>query len=305
MNAVRSGKPALALVLLSLIWGYNWVVMKQALRFIDPLTFSALRSILGALAVFVLLLTLKRSFSPGSFLGVLILGLIQTTAFVTVSATALMTGGAGKTAVLVYTMPLWLLVLAWPALGERIKGMQWVAVVLAGAGLLLVLQPWRLQANYLSVVLALFAALCWAVSGIWVKRLRARVRIDLLPLTAWQLLLGSIPLVIFAGFQQAPVTWSSYLIGALIYNAIPATALAWLLWLYALNELPAGIAGMGTLMTPLVGVLAAWFQLGERPGLIDALGMVGIFGALTVLVAERLGSGGGAGRTLPTRSSRG
>jgi drug/metabolite transporter (DMT)-like permease len=303
MSSIRRVKPLLALAILSLIWGYNWVVMKQTLQFIDPFTFSALRSILGSLAVFVLLFGLGRSSSPGSFWGVLVLGLIQTTAFVTLSTTALITGGAGKTAVLVYTMPLWLMVLAWPILGERIKGLQWIAVVLAGAGLLLVLQPWRLQTTLMSAVLALLGALCWAISGIWVKRLRARVKVDLLPLTAWQLLLGSLPLVVFAGFQQAPVTWSPYLIGALIYNAVPATAVAWLLWLYALHELPAGVAGMGTLMTPMVGVLAAWLQLGEQPGFVDAAGIASIFGGLTVLVLERLSSERAARPVVSTRSS--
>jgi len=96
----------LALGLLSLIWGYNWVVMKEAVRYIDPFAFSALRSILGALAIFAILLLLRRSWSPGSFLGVLLLGFIQTTLFVTFSTWALVAGGAGKTAVLVYTMPL-------------------------------------------------------------------------------------------------------------------------------------------------------------------------------------------------------
>ncbi len=278
----------MALGLLSLIWGYNWVVMKEALHYIDPFAFSALRSILGALAIFVILLLLGRSRAPGSFLGVLILGLVQTTLFVTFSAWALVSGGAGKTAVLVYTMPLWLLMLAWPILGERVKGWQWLALLSAFAGLLLILEPWRMRAPLFSTVLALLAAICWAASGIWVKRLRARVKIDLLPLTAWQLLLGSAPLLIFAFVARPqPITWAPSLIGALVYNAIPATALAWLLWLYALHELPAGMAGMGTLLTPLVGVSAAWIQLGERPGALEAGGMVLVFAGLAILIGDR------------------
>ncbi len=288
MTTAAKIRPLLALGLLSLIWGYNWVVMKEALHYIDPFAFSALRSILGALAIFAILLLLGRSRAPGSFLGVLILGLIQTTLFVTFSAWALVSGGAGKTAVLVYTMPLWLLMLAWPILGERVKGWQWLALPSAFAGLLLILEPWHLQAPLFSTGLAVLAAICWAASGVWVKRLRARVRIDLLPLTAWQLLLGSVPLLIFAFIARPqPITWAPTLVWALVYNAIPATALAWLLWLYALHELPAGMAGMGTLLTPLVGVSAAWLQLGEQPQAAEAGGMILVFTGLAILIADR------------------
>jgi drug/metabolite transporter (DMT)-like permease len=281
-------RPLLALALLSVIWGYNWVVMKEALQYIDPFAFSALRSIFGALAIFTTLLLLGRSQAPGSFPGVLILGLIQTTLFVTFSAWALVSGGAGKTAVLVYTMPLWLLMLAWPILGERVKGWQWLALLSAFGGLLLILEPWQMRAPLFSTVLALLAAICWAASGIWVKRLRARVRIDLLPLTAWQLVLGSVPLLIFAFIARPqPIAWAPALVWALVYNAIPATALAWLLWLYALHELPAGMAGMGTLLTPLVGVSAAWLQLGEQPGAADAGGMILVFAGLAILILDQ------------------
>ena len=36
--------PVAALILLALIWGYSWVVMKMALDYVEPFTFSALRT---------------------------------------------------------------------------------------------------------------------------------------------------------------------------------------------------------------------------------------------------------------------
>ena len=54
----------LALALLALIWGYNWVVMKIGLEYAQPFTFSALRTFLGALSLFVLLLVLRRPLRP-------------------------------------------------------------------------------------------------------------------------------------------------------------------------------------------------------------------------------------------------
>ena len=54
----------LALFVLALIWGYNWVVMKIGLQYCQPFTFSALRCFFGALVLFVLLVVTRRPFRP-------------------------------------------------------------------------------------------------------------------------------------------------------------------------------------------------------------------------------------------------
>ncbi len=280
-------KPAaraiLALAALALIWGYNWVIMKRALHDSGPFTFAALRALLGALALFALLAARRRSLRPAHLPGVLVLGLLQTTGFLGFVIWALVSGGAGRTAVLVYTMPLWLLVLAWPLLGERIRGLQWAAVAVAGAGLVLILQPWRLHAHVLSAALAVLGGVSWALAAIWAKHLRRRVHLDLLSLTAWQMLLGALPLILIAAWREPQaIVWTSY------FTAVLATALAWLLWLYALDKLPAGIAGMGTLAVPLIGLAAAWLRLGERPSPPEAAGMALILTGLAILAWERL-----------------
>src|ERR1700680_1665761 len=94
-----------ALVLLSLVWGYNWVVMKDSLHDAGPFTFGALRMGLGALVLVAALAALRKPVRLRAPFGVLILGLLQTTAFTSLSNLAVANGGAGKTAVLVYTMP--------------------------------------------------------------------------------------------------------------------------------------------------------------------------------------------------------
>ena len=116
----NSPLPAIvALAGLSFIWGYNWVVVKEALRFSGPFTFAALRSLLGGLFLFSLLPLLRRPLGPGSFAGAFLLGLLQTACFLGLSTWALVSGGAGKVAILVYTMPFWLLMLASRALNGR------------------------------------------------------------------------------------------------------------------------------------------------------------------------------------------
>jgi drug/metabolite transporter (DMT)-like permease len=275
----------IALILLALIWGYNWVVMKIALRDCGPFTFAALRSMLGALVLFPLLPFKGGSAAPPKAIaGIILLGMFQTAGFLGFTFWALVEGGAGKTAVLVYTMPFWVLILARLFLGERIRGSQWLAVLLSITGLLMIFEPWHGRGGILSEVLALMAGMFWAASVIIAKQLMKREKIPLLRLTAWQMLFGAIPLVIVAFFvPEGPINWSSPFVLALLYNVIPGNAVAWLLWLYILGKLPAGVAGMGSLIIPVVGVLSAWLQLGERPGPYEAAGMLLIAAALSIL----------------------
>ena len=200
---------------------------------------------------------------------------------------ALQGEGAGKTAILTYTMPFWLLLMAWVFLGERLKGFQWVAVVVALAGLILVLAPWEMKGGW-SPLMAVGGALCWALSAIVAKLLRRRHEVDLLSLTAWQLFLGSLPLVVVAAATWSPPVWSGMFIYGLAFTVLAGNCLAWILWLYILNALPAGTAGLGMLLTPVIGITASWIALGERPGGIEGAGMLLIVGALLLTVAAEI-----------------
>ena len=271
----------LALAALSLIWGYNWVVMKQVIDYVDPFDFSAIRAALGALTLFVVLVLLKRPMKIEAWREVLLLGLLQTGAFTALIQWALVTGGAGKTAVLVYTMPFWVIPMAWLALGEQVRGVQWLAVAIAGGGLVLVLEPWSLGGSVFGNLLAVLAGVTWAASSVLAKCMRQKHHFDLLGLTAWQMLFGAVALCLFAGLHPSrPIEPAPYFFGALFFNAVFATGLAWVLWLYILQRLSAGMAGLSALGIPLVGVLAGWIELGERPTPAEFTGMALIVGAL-------------------------
>ena len=261
-------------MLLSVIWGYNWVVMKVALRDAGAFDFTALRTVLGALSLFAVLAWRRAPLAPKNIPAIALLGLLQTSAFIGLAMWAVDLGGAGRTAVLVYTMPFWVLVFAWPMLGERVRGWQWFAVALAFVGLVSILEPWRLHGELLSKLLAVSAGMAWAASVIVAKKMRIRDREAALSVTAWQMLFGAIPLVLVAlAVPGRPVHWTGSFVAALFYNVIPANALAWLLWLYVLNRLSAGLASIGMLATPVLGVIAARVQLGERPGALETAGM--------------------------------
>lgn len=280
----------LALMLLCLIWGYNWVVMKNALHFSDPFDFAALRTILGALCLFIVMLILKKPFSIKEIPSLIVLGLLQTAGFTGLLVWALVEGDAGKTAVLTYTMPFWTMLLAWPLLGEKLRGWQWPAALFSLMGILFILDPLHLGTDVFSMILAIVSGISWALAVILAKKLQARSpNLDLISLTAWQMLFGSIPIVIVALMTHTTsVEWSGYFIGALIYNSVFGNAIAWLLWLYALRHLSAGIATMTTTVCPVIAVIASSIELHEVIKSFELFGMSFIGISLLMISYDRI-----------------
>lgn len=272
--------PAAALTALTAIWGYNWIVMKVALADAPALTFSALRSLLSAAALFVVLIALRRRLTPVRGRPVVLLGVLQTAGFVGLTALALKTGAAGKSAVLAYTMPFWTLLLAGPLLGEYMRRSQLPAVGLAATGLVGILSPWTATLDISASLFSLGAAWSWAASNIVAKRMQLESH-ELLNVSAWQMLIGGTGLGILAlSLDSGTVNWTVSFSLALAYNVVLATALAWMLWLYALNNLTAGVTGLASLGAPVLALVTAWLQLGEIPTLPEAAGMTLIVIAL-------------------------
>jgi drug/metabolite transporter (DMT)-like permease len=227
----------LALFVLTITWGYTWVLAKQALAYAPPFAFVAERCVGGALALLLALKLMGRPVklvAPGQ---TLFIGLTQVAGFMAFQTWALVEGGPGKTAVLVFTMPIWTLLIAWPILGERIRGKQWLAAVSTLAGLVLIIEPWNMHSSLFSNFLAVMAALCWAIGTVLVKRLRSRQQVDLLSLTTWQMLLGAIPLVLLALIiPEHPTHWSMPYIGILTFMSVISTAMCWWLWITILDR---------------------------------------------------------------------
>ncbi|MDR0247204.1 MAG: DMT family transporter [Burkholderiales bacterium] len=264
----------LALIVMALIWSFNWVVIKLVLPYIGALDFVALRCALGALLLLVMLPLSGRSLKPPPWRPVLWIGLFQTVGMSGLSQLALVAGGAGKTAALVYTMPFWMILLAALFLKERPRPVQYVATAIAAFGFLLVVQPWQWQGTLLSSFLAVASGASWAAGAIIAKRAFRHQDIDLLSLLAWQMLVGAAVLSVLAvATHETPIIWSPSMLLALGYNAVLATALCWALWLFILRVLPAGVAGLSTLIIPVMSVLWAWWLLNEKPNDTEGAGI--------------------------------
>lgn len=249
-----------------------------------PFTFAALRTFVAAIFLLIMLPISRKPFLPIRVTDALALGLIQTGLFVGLSQWSLVSGGVGKTAILVFTMPFWVLVFSWFLLHERIIGKQWLAVILAALGLLLVLTPWQGMGTTKSQYLAMGAGVAWGLSTVMAKYFQNNTQVDVLNLAAWQMLFGSIALglaALVAG--EETVRWSGQFIGVLAFTGLISTGIGWLVWLYLLERLSANVAAMTTLAVPVIAIIAAAIHFSERPTGIEFLGMALILGALWLL----------------------
>lgn len=285
----REARGYLALVALALVWGYTWVVLKVATVDETPFALTATRTVLGAAALFVLLALMRRPFRSPPVVPTLILGVLNTAGFFIFQTLAVAAGGAGKAAILAYTYPIWIALLSWPLLGDRLPARSIVGIALAAGGLGFILVPVDLAHGLLSKGFALLTAIDWAFAAIYAKRMRARHEVDLLSLVAWQTLYGAIPLVIIALLvPHQAVRFTPSFLWSIAYIAIGGTAIGQLLWLFALSRLQAAAAGLASLLTPVITLFAAWLQLGERPSAAESVGVVLILGALIVDTAPAL-----------------
>jgi drug/metabolite transporter (DMT)-like permease len=274
----------LALLVLSLTWGYTWVIAKQALSYAPPFAFAAERCVGAALALMLVVKLTGRSFklaAPGPTMAI---ALIQGAGFMAFQTWALVEGGAGKTAVLIFTMPIWTLLLAWPILGERVRGKQWFAATSTLIGLVLIIEPWAMHSSLFSKFLGVIAAVCWAIGTILVKRLRAKEKVDLLSLTMWQSIIGSAPLVLLMWIVPEHATdWNATYIGILAFMSVFSTALCWWLWIFILDNAPAWEASLSVLGTPVIALVSSRLVMGEEFKLVEITGILLIGCGLAML----------------------
>jgi drug/metabolite transporter (DMT)-like permease len=284
LNTRSTKFAAVMLAGLSLVWGYSWITNKIGILHSSPFDFAAMRVVVGAIGMFMLMLIQGRSlrFQHGKFNA--LIGLLQTSAFFLLTSWAVLHAGAGKTSVLVFIMPFWTLLLARIFLGERIQGLQWIAVMLAFAGLVLILAPWQFQGSWLSSMPGVIAGFIWAVTSILIKRYSKNHALDVFSMTAWQLVIGAVPLIAVAwAVPSPPIQWTWQFFACLFFSGFVATALGWVIWMYVLDVLPAGTASLSTLAIPVITVVGAALQLGEVPAPHEIQGMLLVAVALALL----------------------
>jgi drug/metabolite transporter (DMT)-like permease len=285
MSDARQVRAAvIVMIALVAVWGYAWVLSKLALQYCGPFEFATLRTAVGAAFLFPALLWQRKPLWPDHPEEALFVGVVQTGLFLLLNSWALSRGDPGKTSVLVFTMPFWVLVFAWPILGERIQGWSWVAVVLAALGMVLILEPWDLRAALLAKVLAVLAGVCWALGVVIFKRLHNHHKVEAFNFTFWQMTLGLVPMLVVAlATHTRPIEWTREFVVLTLLLGIVGSAGGWLAWFYVLRRLPAGTTSMSSLGIPVVALVSSAIQLGERPRVAELYGVLLVGAALAIV----------------------
>jgi len=279
----RADRAVLAVPLLALLWGLNWPAVKTVLAEVAPWTLRTTGMGLGALLLMLVALLRRQPLQVArdQWLRLVVAGLLSVAGFNLLVAFAQLAGTTSRAAIVTFTMPIWAIALARLVLGERLDRRRQAALALGVAGLVLLAAP-ILRAGTLPMGIAysLAAGFSWAAGTVFAKRFP--IRAEPLPLTAWQLLVGTVAagigMLVFEGLP-VPRALSPAAGWALGYHVLLATALAYVLWFEVVARLPAGVAALGTLMVPVVGVSSAMLLFGERPSASDLGGFVLIIAA--------------------------
>lgn len=274
-------------------WGVAYVPSAWLVEDWPPLVSAGARFGLAGLLLVGGLVCAGRSLRPQVGVGVVIwIAITQTALFYGAVFWGIAHAGAGLSAVLSNTDPLFIAVLAALVLGESLSGRQWVGIVVGFIGAAVVAWEGSLWPPVVSLdaAIVLGGTLAWSVGTISVVR-SVRGRAAPLALAAWQMLLGGAMLVgvgiVAEGAPDVagrPLTLVA--VTALVGGAVPLA-----LFYLALARAPAGEVSAWFFLVPVVGVLSAWVFLGEVPRASLIFGLITVSIGLWLVMARRSADG--------------
>ncbi|MGE8362774.1 DMT family transporter [Pseudomonas sp.] len=282
-------KGGLLLVLAILVWGANWPVMKSGLEHIGPLWFAASRFALGGLCLFVVQLgtgTLRVPTRRDLPL-VISVGLLQMLTFTVLGTYAMLQVDAGRSAVLAYTTPLWVVPAALLFFGERVSRRQVVGVLLGLAGVIALLNPFSLDWSDTALLKAnlmlLLASLAWALCILHLRHSKGDS--TAYQLAPWQMLLATVPLLALAGYFEGPFNGDGSRSLWLIALFVGPLATAFCFCAVNAASMWLSSTSMSTAMlgVPVVGLLMSSAFLGETLTADLIIGVLAIVGGIALI----------------------
>jgi drug/metabolite transporter (DMT)-like permease len=277
-----------ALITVVLAWGLVWPVNKVLLESFSPLWAIAIRSAIATVVLVIIAIARGRLVLPPREDApvVLSLSLLHMVGFGVLAAWGLQLVPTGRSVVLAYTTPLWVVPGAWLFLHERLTGRRIAGVLVGLLGLGVLFNPttfdWTSRAAVLGNGAIILAAFFWAASILHIRGHRWHsTPLDLVP---WQVLLATAIVTSLALALDGPpmVTWSGRLVALLLYAGIPGTALAYWATAMASRNLPAVTTSLGLLATPVLSTIVATLWLGEPLTLTLVAAIVLILGGVAI-----------------------
>ena len=250
-------------LLVILIWGFNFVVVKVGLASLPPLLFSGLRFLFAA---FPLVFFVRRPKIPLRQLAAY--GLIQFTL-----QFALLFGGmrmgmtAGLSSLVIQLQAFFTVGLAVALLHERPRPVQVIGGLIGLGGMLLVGLHIESRTTLVGFSMVIGAGAAWACANILAKRMGP---LDALALVGWASLIAAPPLFVLSYALEGPAAihaalsnldWKSWL--AILFQSYPNTIFGFGIWAFLIRRYPAATVAPFSLLIPVVGMLSGVFVLHE------------------------------------------
>lgn len=261
-------------------WGMNQVAIKIGNQGFNPMYMAAARSFVGGLLVFawcrfrgIALFQHDKTLIPGLIIGVLF-GVEFVLIFIGLDFTS-----AGRSTLMINVMPFWVAIGAHFLLGERIRPLTLVGMVIAFCGVILVLSDKLSMPGENAIygdILCLLASILWAATTLVIKKTTLS---DASPekTLLYQLLIAAIiplPFAPLLGDAVRDPTALTY--AAFVFQAAFIVAFTYPLWFWMIRRYPASALSNFALLIPAFGVMLSGFVLGEPMSwkLFAALGLI-------------------------------
>jgi len=275
-------------LLLALVWGCNWPVLKLGVGDMAPLPFRTLTLPFAALGMMAAARWSGDAIRvPRRLWGKLVvLALFNITLWNALVLFGLAHLPAGRSAILAYTMPIWGVLFSLVALDEPLAKRKVAGMALGMAGLALLLGEdiRHFQRAPVAALLIVVAAMSWGVGTVLLRKWRLPVPPN--ALSGWIMLLGVVPIVVMAPVMSPGPFSMPSLAGwfAVLYNIVLAGTIAHWAWYRLARTLPVAVSSMAALPVPVVGVFSGMLFLGERPGLAEWTALALIMAAMVAVL---------------------
>lgn len=274
------------LLVMVLVWGVNYIIIKAVLAQIEPLAFNAVRFALAALTLAGVAWASKAPRpSRTDFWQLGRLGLLGNTIYQLCFIQGIAQTRVGNAALIMAAVPVQTAVISHLKGAERLRQRDALGLLISFAGIATVVLGSGADVSFggdmLGDLLIFTATMCWSFYIVWMKPLADKY--GPIAVTAWTMGLGAIPLVLVSIPAVLAQPWSGVSTPAwsgLIFSALGALVLAYLIWSLGVQRLGASRTSLYSNLTPFVVALVAWAWLGEVPTAWQGAGAVGIFAGI-------------------------
>ncbi len=255
-----------------------YTAIKAGLEYSPPFRFAGLRTLIGGISLISLLIILKKPIFPHRDLlkWIIPVGLVSTTITFGFMFSSPEFTGAGIASVLGNAQPLTIIVLAALFLGEKITKVKITALLLGMTGIVFISAQAFMGENphaFLGAMLATGTSTGAAITAVLLKRLKPGR--DLISLTGWQLIAGSIPLFIGSLFfePERSFSWAGTFIVLVVFLGVIGTGLTTIIWFWLLQKYEASRLSLYLFLIPVFGLLIAFIVFNETLQIFEILGI--------------------------------